>query len=69
MYQNLYCILGSQNAIYMKYMYIKYKTNFHTLDLFFGSSDDDSIESKHVAIRTFCVTNSCVSLKFIPCMN
>jgi len=42
--------------------------NFDTLDLFFGRPDDDSIESKHVAIRMFCVINCCVWLKFIPCM-
>jgi len=34
--------------------------NFDTLDLFFGRSDDDSIQSKHVAIRILCVTNCCV---------
>jgi hypothetical protein len=27
--------------------------NFYILDLFFGRPDDDSIESKHVAIRIF----------------
>jgi len=34
--------------------------NFDTLDLFFGRPDDDSVESKHVAIRIFCVINWCV---------
>jgi len=42
--------------------------NVDTLDLFFGSPDDDSIQSKHVAIRIFCIMNCCVWLKFIPCM-
>jgi hypothetical protein len=42
--------------------------NVDTLDLFFGRPDDESIESKHVAIRIFCVVNCCVWLKFIPCM-
>jgi len=27
--------------------------NFDTMDLFFGRPDDNSIESKHVAIRIF----------------
>jgi len=31
-----------------------------TLELFFGRPDDDSIESKHVAIRIFCAMNCCV---------
>jgi len=31
--------------------------NFATLDLFFGRPDEDSTESKHVAIRIFCVIN------------
>jgi hypothetical protein len=35
----------------------KCTANFDTLDLFFGMSDDDSIESKHVAMRTFYVIN------------
>jgi len=35
-------------------------TNFDTLDLFFGRPDDDSIQSKHVAIRIYCVINCCV---------
>ena len=30
---------------------------FDTLDLFFGRPDDNSVESKHVAIRIFCVIN------------
>jgi len=34
--------------------------NFDTLDPFFGRPDDDSIESKHVAIRIFCVIICCV---------
>ena len=34
--------------------------NFDTSDLFFTGPDDDSIESKHVAIRIICVTNCCV---------
>ena len=34
--------------------------NFDTLDLFFGRPDNDSIESKHVVIGTFCVINYCV---------
>jgi hypothetical protein len=34
--------------------------NFDTLDLFFGRPDDDSVESKHVAIRIFYVINCCV---------
>ena len=34
--------------------------NFDTLDLFFGRPQDDSIESKHVAIRIICVINYCV---------
>jgi len=34
--------------------------NFDTFDLFFGRPDDDSIQSKHVAIRIFCVINRCV---------
>jgi hypothetical protein len=34
--------------------------NFDTLDLFFGMPDDDSIESKHVAIKIFCIINCCV---------
>jgi hypothetical protein len=42
--------------------------NFDTLDLFFGRPDNDSIESKHVAIKIFCVVNCCVWLKCIPCM-
>ena len=43
--------------------------NFDTLDQFFGRPDDDSIESKHVAIRIFCIINCCVWLKFIPRIN
>jgi len=43
--------------------------DFDTLDLFFGRPDNDSIQSKHVAIRIFCVTNCCVSLKCIPCVS
>ena len=39
-----------------------------TMDLFFRRPDDDSVESKHVAIRIFCVINCCVWLIFIPCM-
>jgi len=42
---------------------------FWYIGSFFGRPDDDSIESKHVAIRIFCVINCCVWLKFIPCMN
>jgi len=34
--------------------------NFDTLDLFFGRPDDDSVESKHVAIKILCVINHCV---------
>jgi len=34
--------------------------NFDTSDLFFRRPDDDSIESKHVAIRIICVINCCV---------
>jgi len=34
--------------------------NFDSLDLFFGRPEDDSIESKHVAIRIFGVINCCV---------
>ena len=34
--------------------------NFDTLDLFFERPVNDSIESKHVAIRIFCITNCCV---------
>jgi hypothetical protein len=35
----------------------KFIVHFVTLDLFFGKPDDDSIESKHVAIRAFCAIN------------
>jgi hypothetical protein len=38
----------------------EFTINFHTLDLFFGRPDDDSIKSKHVVIITFCVINCCV---------
>ena len=34
--------------------------NVDTLDLFFRKPDDDSIESKHVAIRIFCIISCCV---------
>ena len=34
--------------------------NFDTLDLFFRRPNDDSKESKHVAIRISCVINCCV---------
>ena len=30
------------------------------LDLFFGRPDDDSVESKHVAIRILFVINCCI---------
>jgi hypothetical protein len=33
--------------------------NLDTSDLFFERPDDDSIESKHVALRIFCVINCC----------
>jgi hypothetical protein len=34
----------------------------------FGRPNDESIESKHVATRIFCVIICCFWLKFIPCM-
>jgi hypothetical protein len=34
--------------------------NFDTLDLFFIRPDNDSVESKHVAIRICCVINCVV---------
>jgi hypothetical protein len=39
----------------------EYIINFETLDLFFGRPDDDSIDSKHVAIRIICVINCCLT--------
>jgi len=36
--------------------------NFDTLDLFFDRPDDDSVESKHVTIKIFCIINCCVCL-------
>ena len=43
-------------------------TKKNELDLFFRGPDDGSVESKHVALRIYCVINCCVWLKFIPCM-
>ena len=43
--------------------------NFDTINLFSERPDENSIESKHIAIRIFCVINCRVRLKFIPCMN
>jgi len=39
----------------------KFIVHFDTLDLFCGRSNNDSIESKHVAISIFCVINCCLT--------
>jgi len=57
------CIESSSGLLKQRSNVSKFIVHFgivDTLDLFFRRPDDDSIESKHVAIRIIFVINCCV---------